>query len=193
MLTPRRIDELHAFRSAARQIRDSSAIDQGRTVHIGFRMTLGEEAEQTAQLLENEPFRSLALAIRLIYQTGEPANFGHICNILYPAADAIVRTRVSELRKRYNDTLAEPYLTLSVDIDGSRRTFTPGEVFETWMYGGVFHQDPDRQAAFSALSSLSHAFAFAVQSVALLLAGRIIDLDDIVADHLGEERVPRIG
>ena len=36
------------------------------------------------------------------------------------------------------------------------------------------------------------AFPFALNLIALQLAGAILDLDDVIADHLVEERVPRI-
>jgi hypothetical protein len=66
------------------------------------------------------------------------------------------------------------------------------DVFESWLYGIAFHQDADRQADVNRLASTGAMFLWSVQASALQIAGRILDLDDVVADFLGQARLPRI-
>lgn len=143
-------------------------------------------------LLGSEPFRSLALAVRLVYMNNEPASFYRVCNILSREGDDEVRGAVADIRRRFQDALR-----------GSENAFHPGdgqeparfsaeEVFETWLYGIAFHQDPSRQPAVDRLVAWGPHFTWRVQAVALQLAGRTLDLDDVVAGFLGEDRLPRI-
>jgi hypothetical protein len=59
------------------------------------------------------------------------------------------------------------------------------------MYGEVFHQDGDKKKLLQLLRQ-HPMFQFNLQSTVMLLCGRVLDLDDMVADLLGEPRVPRI-
>ena len=81
---------------------------------------------------------------------------------------------------------------MSVGDPPSISTFTAQEVFEHWLYGIAFHQDADRQASVALLASEGARFQWSVQSTGLHLAGRILDLDDVIADFLGQPRLPRI-
>jgi hypothetical protein len=65
-------------------------------------------------------------------------------------------------------------------------------MFEIWLYHGVFHQDLSLRADYETLGLLGNVFPYTVQGIVLQLAGRILDLDDVVADLLGESRLPRI-
>ena len=71
-------------------------------------------------------------------------------------------------------------------------TFTAQEVFEHWLYGIAFHQDSDRQAAVALLESEGPRFQWSVQATGLQLAGRTLDLDDVVAEFLGQPQLARI-
>lgn len=145
------------------------------------------------QLLGNEAFRSLALALRLVYQQGEPAHFYSICNILYRAAEsAAVKERVATLRAQYSATLRDPAGQVSTGGALDVSTFNTQEVFEHWLYGIAFHQDVDRQSSVRLLASEGAHFHWSVQATGLKLAGRILDLDDGIADFLGQPRLPRI-
>ncbi len=75
-------------------------------------------------------------------------------------------------------------------VDGKQYTAT--DLFALWLNGVAFHQDAVKRAEFEKLESLGAFAMLGVQVTALKLAGRIMDLDDIVADVLGEERLPRI-
>jgi len=193
-------DCLHAFRQAAAQVRGSTVIDHGREIKLRGELVAGEY-RITADLLETEPFRSLALSVRLVYQNDEPAQFGRICGIIEQCGDAAMQKEERRLKREYNNALNthspffqfiglfvyHPFLVLTDP------RYSPRGMFETWLYHGVFHQDLRRRADYEEFSALGDVFPYTVQSVVLLLAGRTLDLDDVVADLLQEERVPRIG
>src|SRR5579864_1378691 len=185
-------EHLRSFREAARQVRESSIINGGDAVVIrGERQDSGR-FKTTALLLASEPFRSLALSVRLVYQTGEPAHFGRICNIFERSGDPSMRLAVRELRAKYNRTLSDHHaLAFVVGLLGPESP-SPQDMFETWLYFGAFHQDPCRRADYEAFAELGDVFPGIVQSIMLRLSGRILDLDDVVADFLHELRLPRI-
>ena len=183
---------LESFRRAARQVREASIIAEGRRLEI---RTVPDEAgyvEVFVRLLGDEPFRSLALAIRLVYQQSEPAHFDSICSLLYREGTEEVKTKVAALRAQYRQALQGPRGELTVGTDTETHTFTTQEVFDHWLYGVAFHQDSNRQRAVRLLASEGARFIWSVQATSLQLAGRILDLDDIVADLLGGEHLPRI-
>jgi hypothetical protein len=187
---------LLAFRAAARQVREASPIANGKSIRIrGEVQPPGSDApiKVTAELLASEPFRSLALSVRLVYQSGEPANFGHICNIIERYASDELRTAERDLRTRYEGALTRHNPLLVVLRLVRPELYTPREMFETWLYHGVFHQDISLQADYESLTGLGDTFPYTVQGIVLQLAGRILDLDDIVADLLAGAKLPRIG
>ena len=185
-------ERLQLFRGVASQVRFSSVVDGARRISIDGRIRPSGEMTTSVNLLEEEPFRSLATSVRLAYQPGEPANFYSIANILARIGSDDVRVRVAELRRGYTAALGAAPGAMSVVVDGEVQALSAKDVFETWMYTGVFHQDPDRLPTCQALRTRPDWFLFSVQMTALLLCGRIMDLDDVIADLLGEERMARI-
>lgn len=184
--------QLASFRLAAGQVREASIISQGQSIQI--RAAPGEpgQVDIFVRLLEDEPFRSLALAIRLVYMKNEPAFFYYICNLVAREDANAIRGRVAEVRRRYDDALKASENALHLDDGLEPEAFSAEEIFEHWLYGIVFHQDEKRRHAVERLASTGAHFTWRVQAIALQLAGRILDLDDIVADFLGEEQLPRI-
>jgi len=183
---------LQLFRTAAEQVRSSTLVDGDRRISISGLFRPTGDMTTSFSLLEEEPFRSLAISIRLVYQTGEPANFYSIANLLSKAGSQAIRDRVAEIRRRYTAAQASPVASMTVQVGEEVLTLSARDVFETWMYTGVFHQDTDRLDTYRALQARLEMFRFSVQSTALLLCGRVLDLDDVIADLLGQERLPRI-
>ena len=74
------------------------------------------------------------------------------------------------------------------------------ELFDSWLNGHAFHQDAYQDAAkakkaepYALLKSFfGEPIEAVVQKVALQLGGCILELDDVIADCRGEERLPRI-
>src|SRR5204863_4054897 len=122
------------------------------------------------------------------------ANFHWICNILFKKGDADVREIVKNCRLRYTNSLEGKSIQFNLHGDFEGTTLGPREVFEAWLYGLVFHQDPEQMKLAEELAKFQGGFAFpfAVHAVALQLAGVILDLDDVVAGFLGEAPMPRL-
>jgi len=174
-------------------VREASIIAEGRRIYIVGRYNDAGGIEARIALLANEPFRSLALAIRLVYQQKEPAQFFGICSVVDRDGGAGIKARVAAVRDAYRAALRNPAgAIVVVDGAGNKNIFTAQHILEHWMYGVAFHQDLDRQDSVRLLAAAGDSFALSVQSTALLLAGRILDLDDVIADHLGEPRLDRI-
>jgi hypothetical protein len=191
-LTDAERDRLSSFRNAAREVREASIIARGQVITIEARPNERGEIDAVIDLLGHEPFRSLALAIRLVYQSSEPAHYLAVCNILSREGTPDIQARVAALRDQYHAALRNPAGAIVIDAGGARKIFTPQQVFEHWLYGIAFHQDLERQASVQLLASVGAAFPFSVQSTGLLIAGRILDLDDVVAGFLGESQLQRI-
>lgn len=187
------LERIRAFRSAAAQVRAASIIDQGKAVAIGADVGPDGTIRQTHELLENEPFRSLAMSIRLVYMQSEAANYGRICNLVRMKAPANIQSQIDVLRERFNNLVNAKKFQFGLHGDFEGRTVATREVFEAWLYGGAFHQDPDHQPVYRELLKFGPNFFFAVNAIALELAGCILDLDDVIADAMEESRVRRIG
>jgi hypothetical protein len=183
---------LALFRTVAHQVRSSTLVDGDRRISIAGQFRPSGDMTTSVSLLEEEPFRSLALSVRLVYQNGEPANFYSIANLLGKTGDQEVRQRVADSRRRYTAALGSPVASMNVQVGEEILALSARDVFETWMYTGVFHQDLDRLETYRALQARAEMFRFSVQSTALQLCGRVLDLDDVIADVLAQDRLPRI-
>lgn len=189
--TDQEVRRLSAFRRAARQVREASIIANAQSIEV--RGVPGEagSVDVYVQLLGGEAFRSLALSIRLAYQQGEPSQFLSVCGVLskhWPE----VRDRVGLLRSQFLGALRDNGNRVTLLDGGEPASYTAQEVFETWLYGVAFHQDPAREEAVARLEAEGAMFLWSVQSTSLQLAGRIMDLDDVIAEVSGQKRLPRI-
>ena len=173
-------------------MREASIIAEGQRIELHAVPGATGSVDIFVNLLGREPFRSLALAIRLVYQQREPAQFHSVCNLLYREGTEEIKSRVIRLRAQYGDILRDASGAVAVDEGPETISFTTQEVFDHWLYGVAFHQDPERQPSVRLLASAGARFMWSVQATSLQLAGRILDVDDVVADLLGEPRLPRI-
>jgi hypothetical protein len=192
-LSESELGQLRSFRRAARQVRDASIIAEGQRIEL--RAIPNESAgsvDIVVKLLNAEPFRSLALAIRLVYQQREPAQFYSVCNILSRHGTLEVSSDTAKIRSQYQRALNDPARAVRLNDGLEPEIYSATEVFEHWLYGIVFHQDLDRQPAVERLEHTGARFLWAVQAISLQLAGRILDLDDAIAYALGEDLLPRI-
>jgi hypothetical protein len=68
------------------------------------------------------------------------------------------------------------------------------DLFRAWLNGEAFHFSKAPLAQYERYNrELGNHYEFIVQAVVLHIAGRILDMDDVVADFLGEPQVARIG
>lgn len=99
---------------------------------------------------------------------------------------------VDNIRGLFNSTLNSPLFAFKLHGDLEGTVVGPRKIFETWLNCEAFHQDPEDSSIYEELLKFGPRFVFAVHAIALRLAGRILDLDDIIADALEEPRVSRI-
>jgi hypothetical protein len=81
---------------------------------VGEAVLTEQPAEHYLGRLEEralEPFRSLALAIRLVYQQSEPAHFYSICSLLYRKGNEEIKAKVVPLRAQYANAYKTPPVT----------------------------------------------------------------------------------
>ena len=188
---------LKAYRRAARQVRDRTAIDEGFIINVNFHTAPGEGGFVYFQglsfdLVPDENFRALLTAVRLTYMSNEPSHFDRACNILWRHGDEGVRDPVSEVRARWDAVLRTGTEVEVRSEGGASRKLGPKELFDAWLYGEVFHLDKDKEADLAIIKASGELGMYGVQGIALGLAGPILDLDDIIADFLDEEPMPRI-
>ena len=174
------LERLAAFRDVARQVRDASIIDEARTIKLTiFARKRGEPiGADTSGMLPTEPLKSLVMSIRLAYQKG-PARFSSICGVLRKGASPTQIERIDQLGTAWRKTVEGPQ-GLDYILDGKR--LTAGKVFHHWINGVLFHQDPDKKKIYDKLDKGGGFAQFSCQGVALQLAGRILDLDDVIAE-----------
>jgi hypothetical protein len=184
--------KLESFRRAAKEVRAASIIAQGQSIKLHTAPGEAGYVDVFVELLASEQFRSLALAVRLVYQEKEPAHFSSVCKVVERYAPKSLGARVEVIRTQYKAALRAAENDIRVGDGLDPDVVIAKEVFESWLYGMAFHQDANRQADVNRLASTGAMFLWSVQAIALQIAGRILDLDDIVADFLGEAKLPRI-
>ena len=129
------------------------------------------------------------MAIRLAYQNREPAHFLSICGFLRKGATRAQTERIDTLHAAWRGAVEGPS---GFDYILNGEQFTDGQIFHLWLYGVAFHQDAEKKKKYQMLDQAGAFAALGVQGTALQLAGRILDLDDLIAEILHEEPVERI-
>ena len=184
---------LVAFRAVAREVRESSIVTHGLTIKHWLVHT-GDDVKLGIDLLPPEAFRSMCVSVRKVYMEKEPAFFYKVHNI-------VARYDKGEYGEGAAKVRADYQLILNgegVEFHIGGRVITHEEFFNTWLNGYTFHQDafedPTKRGAYEAFIALglTPAVEAVVQKVALQLAGCIIEMDDVIADWIKEERLPRI-
>lgn len=187
---------LAKFRSGAERVRNRSVIDRGESVQLrGSRDEKGHMQINT-RLLDDEAFDSLLLAFRPLYADGEEHTFLSVCNRLRKRGSDVISGAASLLRQQYLETLNKQHPLMAAIIGNpASNPYSPRQIVDTWINHDRFHHDDRaRGEEYQVLSeAFGENFETAVQMIVLQIAGRIIDLDDLVADALGEDRVDRIG
>lgn len=180
-------ERLDALLEATRQIQDASIVAEGQPLAMRGSANQGGQFEQSYTLFDSEPFRSLAMSVRLVYMNDEPANFGGICNILYKNGDQDLQKAVADLRKAYSDFLSGSTVRYNLHGDLEGTSVGPREVFETWLYGGAFHQDPNRKAMYLELTKFGQNFTFGLHLIVTRIVQLMLHLGLLVSTALREE------
>lgn len=184
---------LAAFRKVAREVRGSSIVSNGLTIKHGLRQT-ENHVEVAIVLLPPEALKSLCVSVRKVYMKGEPGYFYRVNKIVGRYDRGAYLERATAVRNTYELVLRGD--DLEFRLQGSRVLHQ--ELFEAWLNRYTFHDDAierpaDRAGAYEFLQSMAAPVVDAVvHKVALQLAGCVLEMDDLLADWLGEERLPRI-
>lgn len=182
---------LRAFRVAAKQVRDTGPIDRGARISFHASKQPDVPFEEHAHLLEPDGFRSLAMAVRQVYLQKSAANFNRVCQTLKHQSTT-EHTLVDHIQEQYHWVLDGSGILFQGPVNGKLKSYTARQVFNTWMNTRGFHFDPSIESDHQVLSDVGHYFLFILQAIVLHLAGCVLALDDLVADALGEARLPRI-
>ena len=182
---------LQSFREAARQVRVATIIDKGLGANVNVWEDASGQLHISSDLLDREAFVALSASLRLVYMEKEAAHLYGVCNVLWRHASEDVHEHIAAIRGFYSEVLRTAAGGFTLTTETGSRLVRSEELLEAWMYGEVFHQDPDKRQLLQLLRK-HPLFQFNLQSTVMLLCGRVLDLDDIVADLLGEPRVPRI-
>lgn len=176
-LTPAERSKLRIFRQVAAEAR--AAMASPRDAGEGFRVVNGYiESDIT-----NTRVRNMCIPVRRAYLPSDPVNMRRIIAILEEKAPPTVLERVTVFRQHYAPIQQE---LDSASILNDRRV-THAEMFEVWIDAVVFHDIPAKRQPFL---SMADELGKAVEGIGLHLAERIaerlIELDTVVADFLGE-------
>lgn len=186
-LSRKELDSLESFRAIARQIRESSVIDSGitYTVSISFDPETGLVHRSD---VPEEQFKALSTAVRKVLLTKDHTDFGRVCNIVKRYAPNL-RMDVDSVHDRFKNSYQQGPFEM---VEGGKK-IDPVEVFDDWLNGIQFHSDVEKRNRYE--SRRQHAgpvIDWVVQRIAFSMAGRILDLDDLVADFLDEPKLARI-
>ena len=138
------------------------------------------EAEGAGELVRN-----MCIPVRRAYLPSDPVSMGRIVKLVRSAAPPEILERVSRFEQNYAPIQQE---LDSASILNDRRV-THAQMFEAWIDAVVFHDIPTKRQPFLVLAD---ELGKAVEGIALHLANRIADrlleLDDLIADFLGDPR-----
>ncbi len=134
-------------------------------------------APDAAELIPETPFRSLALAVRLVYLPSEKGAFGNVVKILRSEAPPAFASELDKVQVHWDDALTGRG---NLVYQTNERSFSPGDVFETWLYANAFHQDAKKQSDLDALRTFEPTASLTLQMVVCQLAIATVNLDALV-------------
>ncbi len=166
-----------------------------RQVAAEARVALGAARKQDRSLrivngyIESEGsldrVRDMCIPVRRAYLKNDPVNMGRVLEFVSARASDEIKALATGFQARYAPIQNE---LDSASILNDRRV-THAEMFEAWIDAMVFHDDPVKRQPFLAMAD---ELGKAVEGIALHLAERIaerlLELDDLVAEFLGEPK-----
>ncbi len=178
-LKPAERANLRIFRKVAAEAR--AAMHAARADADGFRIVNGyiESAGDADRV------RNMCIPVRRSYLKNDPVNLGRILEMIRSAGSDEIRQRA--------DVFARHYAPIQKELDSAsilnERRVTHAEMFEAWIDSVVFYDIPAKRQPFLAMAD---ELGKAVEGIGLHLAERIgerlLELDDLVADFLGEPK-----
>lgn len=185
-LSPDELNRLRGFRRAAAEIHASTVMRTTEKLGVSIMARGGESIQVVRDGPDPERFRSFAIALRRTYQRKDRANFKAARNVLARRAPEL-RPDLTHLLRAYEEALKVSQIDLGLP---------PQELFEAWLNGFVFHDDdPEKRGVWEALSKTRVQSAVAhmeLETTAFGLAKVMLALDSLIADFLGDDRLPAL-
>jgi hypothetical protein len=129
--------------------------------------------------------RALSIPVRRAYLRSDPVNCQRVLSVVERTSRAAIHDRAAALVVKFEPVREE---LDSVSILNDRRV-AHAEMFEAWIDAQVFFDQPDKLHRYRAMLI---ELGKAVEGIGLHLCERIaehvLELDDLVADFLGEQR-----
>ena len=170
---------LHNFRSLADEVR--AGFRQMKEASGELRVVHGYlESKDTV-----EAYRSLCLPVRRAYKDTDRVSIRHTCEALRQSESADVLSRVQQAAQAYDSILAyvDSHTILNEQQLGHRR------VFDAWLDASIFGDFAGKDRPYRALLD---ECGKAVEGIAVrlteMIGNHVLELDEIVADALGEDR-----
>jgi hypothetical protein len=169
---------LRIFRGVAAEARVALRVFEADD-SAGFRVVRGYIESDGAGVR----VRNMCIPVRRAYLKNDPVNMGRIIKMLRAAGPDPIQERL--------DRFEANYVPIQQELDSASilndRSVTHAEMFEAWIDAVVFHEIPAKRQPFLAMAE---ELGKAVEGIALHLAERmavrLVELDDVVAEFLGE-------
>ncbi len=130
-------------------------------------------------------YRSLCLPVRRAYKDSDRVSLKHTRNELRQSSEPEMPERLSRVAAKYDKILR--YLDSSTTMND--RQIPHREVFEAWLDVSIFGDFAGKDRKYQALLT---ECGKAVEGIAVrlteMIGNHVLELDDIVADVLGQER-----
>ncbi len=176
-LTHAQRSKLRIFRQVAAEARAALSVDRDDDEAVRVVRGYIESEGDTTRV------REMCIPVRRTYLKNDPVNMGRIVDLLRETAPPEIRERLGAFEVHYAPIQGE---LDSASILNDRRV-THAEMFEKWIDAVVFHDIPAKRQPFLAMAD---ELGKAVEGIGLFLAERmaqrLVELDTIVADFLGE-------
>ncbi|UCG86085.1 MAG: hypothetical protein JSW71_19610 [Gemmatimonadota bacterium] len=170
---------LHTFRSLAQEVR--AGFEKMKEASGELRVVHGYLESKDMV----DAYRSLCLPVRRAYNESDRVSFRKVCVALRQSTVASVLEGVSQAVTRYEKVLVDLNSTTTLND----RQLLHREVFDAWLDASVFGDFAGKDRKYRALLD---ECGKAVEGIAVriteLVANQVLELDDLVADALGEER-----
>jgi hypothetical protein len=180
--------KLRAFRRAAEKV-----FDGYKPLHTeSMKSNIGGSGE--SDLFSETEFVRLLVALRLTYMPKEPGFFETTNQILADHGDAEIRKTATMLKARWEEVLNGGFDLVFIErkgkADEKQYQYGPKDLLDHWMYTEYFHQDERRMPHMERLERLGDHGRYLFHVMVWQLARLVIGQDVIVADFLGEPRLP---
>jgi len=149
--TKEEIENFNLFVEKANKLWASSFINDVKNLSFTLNYKQNRGVSSKSTLLPEETIESLLVRYRHFYLEKSPIKLEKIFNILYQNSGKKIQTKISEIRKKYKDTLIKS----PISIRFNEKTITPKEIIEAWLSGEHFHLDKDKREIIRRIQGMS--------------------------------------